>query len=87
MQNFGEIDIKNNITLKLIASLTLCDHMGNVAQDIETALKRLDMNDLLKEIEDEYEEADFFAAVQKVFAKKGITTLHDVDFTNDDRPY
>lgn len=39
-------DEGRNLILQFIGSLTLADHMGDVADDIQYVLKKLGMNDI-----------------------------------------
>lgn len=62
------------LLLQFIASLTLCDHLGDVADDINCVLKRLDYNikwDDLSELGDE-------------LGKLGITTLYETSLREED---
>ena len=53
------------LLLQLLASLTLCDHMGDVSNNIATVLKKLDIR----------LEWDDFSELGRKLAEKGITTL------------
>jgi hypothetical protein len=52
--------------LQLIASLTLCDHMGDVANDVDIVLKRLGISF----------EWDELSEVGDKLGEMGITTLY-----------
>lgn len=58
-----------DILLRLIASLTLADHMGDAADDIQTALK------MLGAPYDQWEWSDL-DELGNLCGKHGITTLH-----------
>lgn len=64
-----EINYKE-LLLKLCASLTLCDHMGDVWDDVNTVLKRIGMGHIGHTAEE-------FGDLGRDFAKEGITTLWD----------
>ncbi len=60
------------ILLELIASLTLCDHMGDVSNEIVEVLKRIDFKyDSSNEDEFEY--------LQDALRKEGIKTLGGIE--------
>jgi len=54
-----------DLLLSFIASLTLCDHMGDVCDDVDEVLKRLG----------EQEDWDEWVDLQRNLAKKGVKTL------------
>lgn len=56
-----------DLVLQLIASLTIADHMGDVAEDIVEALKRLGLGDL---------EWQDLSDLGMELGKLGVTTLH-----------
>lgn len=60
-----------DLLLKFIASLTLCDHMGDVSNDVTEVLKFLGL-----EIE-----WDEWSDLGNALAKMGITTLNGTDLT------
>lgn len=68
-----ELDYRD-ILLKFIASLTLCEHMGDVADDIETVLGCLG-------IELEWEDLD---DLRKQLHKMSITTLYGTPLVYED---
>lgn len=61
------------ILLQLIGSLTLCDHMGDVSNDVETALKRIDLD---------IEWADLDELGTEL-GKRGVTTLYGTPLASD----
>ena len=69
------IDYKE-LFFKLIASLTLCDHMGDVMEDVECALRRAGVE--IPEIHDDYAED-----VMDYCFKHNITTLYDTSLENE----
>lgn len=58
---------------KLIASLTLCDHMGDVAEVIEEALRKASDFVWFDDLED----------LQVELAKRGVTTLYGTSFEGE----
>lgn len=58
-----------DLMLQFIASLTLCDHMGDVSNDVWYVMKKLD---LPKSVLD----ADNFDELRKELHKLGVTTLY-----------
>jgi hypothetical protein len=62
------------LLLSFIASLTLADHMGDVADDVNCVLKRLGM-----EIE-----WDEWADLGDEMAKLGVKTLYGTSLRDDD---
>lgn len=69
----ADIDYRN-LLLQFIGSLTLADHLGDVGNDIETVLKRLD----LKIDWDEPHE------LGQALGKMGITTLYGTRLLEED---
>ena len=62
------------ILLQLIGSLTLCDHMGDVSNDVSTVLERIGLD-----IEwDEWDE------LGKALHEMGVTTLVGTELWNED---
>lgn len=61
------------LLLKLIASLTLCDHFGDISETIDTALNRMG----------EPIEYDDLSHLGKKLAKMGITTLYNTKLGSD----
>jgi hypothetical protein len=69
-------DENEKLLLQFIASLTLCDHMGDVCDDINVVLDALskpmewdDLHDLGRQL-----------------GKLGITTLGGIELTDEDEP-
>lgn len=62
-----------NLLLQFIGSLCLCDHMGDVSNDILTVLEKMELNDLA--------EWDDFDSLAKALNEKGITTLFGTSLT------
>lgn len=62
------------LLIKFVASLTLCEHMGDVADDIETVL------DLLG-LELEWEDLD---ELREKLHKMGVTTLYGTALIDDE---
>ena len=60
--------------LKFIASLCLCDHMGDVADDIDKVLMDIDF---------EVGEWNDLSELLGELAKHNITTLYGTEITND----
>ena len=54
------------ILLQFIASLTLCEHMGDVSNDIDKVFDMLEINIEWSDLDELYKE----------LGKMGITTLH-----------
>ncbi len=67
------------ILLQLIAGLTLCDNMGDVADEIEAALKRIGYAV-------EGYEGDYLASVRKMLHIFGITTMYGTSLASDQAP-
>lgn len=63
-----------NLLLQFIASLTLCDHMGDVADDIIVVLKKM-------EIAIEWDDIDDLG---KALGEMGVTTLYGTTLGEDD---
>lgn len=63
------------ILLSFIGSLTLCDHMGDVADDVCTTLKLLGLEEIAKEADNDTRD-DFWLALSTVLGKRGIKTLY-----------
>lgn len=68
------------LLLSFIASLTLCDHMGDVSDDISSVLKKMGEVELL----DAYLNGDEFSGLAKALVKRGITTLYGTKLGADD---
>ena len=60
-----------DLLLSLLGSLTLCDHMGDVADDVFAVMKRLKITD---SYEDEYD--DWKRSVGRTLHDLGVTTLY-----------
>jgi hypothetical protein len=63
-----------DILLRLIGSLTLADHMGDISDDVTTALK-------MAGIDVEWEDWDDLGSA---LHKMGVTTLHGTSLSSDD---
>ncbi len=65
------------ILLQFIASLTLCDHMGDVSNDV---------SDVLKKLGPPYDswEWDEWHDLSERFRQAGITTLNGTEFSPPD---
>lgn len=70
-----------DLLLKLIASLTLCDHMGDVSSAVGSALERMGIAYGPKEDE---EEDDWGVEVRRAMHKLGVTTLHGTDIGEEE---
>lgn len=69
------------ILINLIASLSLADHMGDVANDAETALKRAGIPFNYSEYEGD---EDWWPRLARWLAKEhGATTLYGTTFSDD----
>ena len=66
--------MNNEYILKFIASLCLCDHMGDVADDIDKVLMDIDF---------EVGEWNDLSELLGELAKHNITTLYGTEITND----
>jgi hypothetical protein len=63
------------LLLQLIASLTLCDHMGDVYNDIDVVLKKLGINYI--DTEESYTPmGEFGSWVRQKLHNQGVTTLY-----------
>jgi len=71
--NEKELDYRD-ILLKFVASLTLCEHMGDVADDIETVL---DIIGIKLKWEDLYD-------LRRKLGKMGITSLYGTALIDED---
>lgn len=60
-----------DLLLSFIASLTLCDHMGDVSNDIHDVLERMGEKELLRSIGDGEE----FEGLQDALHARGIKTM------------
>jgi hypothetical protein len=60
---------ERELLLQLIASITLADNLGDVADDVDTVLKRLG-------IEVEGDGVDFWEDVRATLGKMNVTTLY-----------
>jgi len=74
------IDYKK-VLLNLLGSLCLCDHMGDVSDDVEKALEQAGMDDVLEEIA---EGENFFSDLAKSLHKRGATTLYGTALQDDE---
>ena len=70
------MDDYKKLLLEFIASLCLCDHMGDVANDIEYILKKIGI-----EFE---EENDFFHDLLIFLGKKEIVTIYGTKIEIDE---
>lgn len=57
------------LLLQFIASLTLCDHMGDVMNDIQEVLNRISLT----------EEWNDFSELREILASRDITTLYGTE--------
>lgn len=64
------------VLLELIGSLTLCDHMGDVANDVTYVLEKLEMRDVL---EQGSEDNDWWPGIAKGLHSHGIKTLYGTE--------
>jgi len=71
-----EMDYKE-LLLKLLASLTLCDHEGDIWDDVNTVLEVLGMKHIGYE-------AECFGDLGADFAKEGITTIYGTFLGDED---
>ena len=62
-----------NLLLQLIGSLTLCDHMGDVSNDVQYVLTKLGIND-------EWEDWPQLAEALHV---RGVTTLYGTSLAEE----
>ena len=60
------------LLLQLLGSLTLCDHMGDVADDVLAVMGRLGIEDAY---DDEYD--DWKRSIGRTLHDLGVTTLYD----------
>lgn len=65
-----------DILLSLCGSLTLCDHMGDVADDVYEALKRAGVT-----VEDDG--GDWNETVANTLHKMGVKTLYDTELSSE----
>ncbi|KKK84011.1 hypothetical protein LCGC14_2787650 [marine sediment metagenome] len=63
------------LLLQFIGSLTLADHLGDVSDDIDTVLKRLDVS----------VEWDELGELGDALGKMGVTTLYGTSLVDDDK--
>lgn len=70
----SEPDYKQ-LLLQFIGSLTMCDHMGDVGEDVEKVLK------LAKIDIDEWED---WSDLRNSLGKMGVTTLYGTELGSDD---
>lgn len=63
-----------DILLSLIGSLTLCDHMGDVADDVNEALKQIGLKI----------EWDEWRQLGDALGKMGVKTIWNTDLGSDD---
>jgi hypothetical protein len=68
------VDEYRALLLSFIASLTLCDHMGDVAGDVQDVLKRIDLK---IEWDEMYE-------LGRALGKMGVKTLYNTELGSDD---
>lgn len=59
------------LLLQLVGSLTLCDHMGDVADDVRTVLKRLGIE--TPHADDHF---DWWPGLRRDLHALGVTTLY-----------
>lgn len=71
----AETEKWRSILLSFVASLTLCDHMGDVGNDVTDVLKLLDMDDI------EWED---WSDLSDEFGRRGIKTLNGTSFSSDE---
>jgi hypothetical protein len=69
-----EIDYRT-LLLQLCASLTLCDHLGDVLDDVLFVLRALEM---------EPAEWDDLADIGRALGQQGITTLYGTSLGEED---
>lgn len=69
----SEIDYRT-LLLQLIGSLTLCDHMGDVSNDVDFVLKKLGI---------EIEDWDEMYELASKLGEMGITTLYGTELTGE----
>ena len=67
-------DEGRNLILSFIGSLTLCDHMGDVSNDVDWVLKRLGL-------EIEWNE---FYELGNALGKMGVKTLYSTSLSDED---
>ena len=63
------------LLLQFIGSLTLCDHMGDVSNDVMEVLRRIGMNEI---------EWDDMSDLGSAFGELGITTLYDTSLADEE---
>lgn len=61
------------VLLQLIASLTLCDHMGDVSNDIEEALRQIGVDLSWDTLDD----------LRQALHTRGITTLYGTSLSDE----
>jgi hypothetical protein len=62
------------ILLKLIGSLALCDHMGDVASDVQAALTQIGLDIKWDDLSD----------LGKKLGEMGVTTLYDTSLADEE---
>jgi hypothetical protein len=67
------MDDGRDVLLRLVGSLTLCDHMGDVGEAIETALRLIGLNI----------DWDEWTDLRRELGKMGITTLHGTSLADE----
>lgn len=77
------LDVRD-LLLRLLASLCLDDHMGDVADGVYRVLKELGLEDKYEEDYDNWQ-----TSVLKTLSELGVTTLYgteisDIDFEEED---
>lgn len=80
MEKTGLTD--REILLSFIGSLTLCDHMGDVSNDVDEVLKLVGE----QELRDAAGEGDDFSELAKALHKRGVKTLYGTDLSSEDEP-
>ena len=70
-----ERDESKALILSFLAGLTLCDHMGDVGNEMQDVLKRIGLGDIHWDDEGELGTA---------LAKMGVKTLNGTDLTPDE---
>lgn len=65
------------ILLNLIGSITLSDHMGDVADDVRYALEQIGMKEVVDEADSEkYGWDEWWPNLGTALGVRGVTTLH-----------
>lgn len=66
------------LLLQFIASLTLCDHMGDVSYEITCVLERMGVE------VPEKDDGDWLGDVRNEMARRQVTTLHGTSLDEDE---